>query len=113
MHKLFFSAIVIAALLTVSCTSTFRVSKNGKGYFLGSNAKDLYKWLCESRDLEKILSETRLRQEKKGDLYKYNCSGKKSTLKVKEIYASMTPEERKDLRTAFKENGYDINAMTC
>ena len=113
MKKWFLVGNILLAVFAVACTSTFRVSKDGKGYFLGSNAKDIYKWLCESRDLDKILSDTRLSREKKDDLYKFNCSAEKSAVKVKQLYTSMSPEERKDLRTAFKMNGYDINAMTC
>ncbi len=112
-NKLFLSGIILAALLAVSCTSTFRICKDGKGYFLGSSSKDLNKWLCETGDLNRILSEAQLSPEKKENLYKYNCSPAQSVSRVKQVYVSMTPEERKNLRTAFKKNGYDINAMTC
>lgn len=113
MNKWFISCLMVTFIFTVSCTSTFRVSKDGKGYFLGSGGNNLYKWFCESGDLNKILSDAQLNPEKKKDLYTYNCSAEKSTLKVKQIYLSMTPEERKSLRTAFRKNGYDVNSMTC
>jgi len=113
MKKGFLIAIIISAGVAVSCTSTFRVSKDGKGYFLGSGAKDMYKWLCESGDLVKILGDARLDQERKDSFYKYNCSAEKSTSRVKQLFTAMSPEERKSLRTAFRKNGYDINAMTC
>jgi len=113
MTKLLLTGIIAVAVLTVSCTSTFRVSKDGKGYILGSNSNAIHRMLCESCNLEKILLDTQLGQEKKDELYTYNCSTEKGGAKVKQLYAAMTPQERKDLRTAFKKNGYDINAMTC
>ncbi len=112
-NKLFLIVLILGAFLAASCSSTFRICKDGKGYFLGSSSKDLNRWLCEAGDLARILSEARLSAEKKEDLYKYNCSPVQSVAKVKQVYAAMTPEERKSLRIAFKKNGYDINAMTC
>ncbi len=113
MTKRLFMGIIVTVVFTLSCTSTFRLSKDGKGYILGSNSNALHKMLCESGDLGKILLDAQLSQEKKDDLYKYNCSTERAGAKVKQLYASMTPQERKDLRIAFKKNGYDINAMTC
>ena len=105
--------IAIVVLASAACSSTFLVSKDGKGYFLGSKTNEIYKMLCESGDLKKVLSDTRLDEGLKDDLYKYNCSPERSKEKVKQIYTSMTPEQRKDLRTAFTKNGYDINYMPC
>ncbi len=102
-----------AALVAAGCSSTFLMVKNGSGYMLGSESKEVYRILCESGDLKKILSDAELRQTAKDDLYKYNCSPERSREKVKQVYASMVPEERKALRLAFKTNGYEINAMHC
>jgi len=105
--------ISVFALILVACSSTFVVSKDGKGYFLGSKTNDFYKMLCESGDLKRVLADTHLEQGLKDDLYKYNCSSERSGDKVKQIYTSMTSEQRKDLRKAFAKNGYDINYMPC
>lgn len=113
MTKWLLTGIIVPVVFAVSCTSTFRVSKDGKGYILGSGSNALHKMLCESGDLEKILFDAQLSKEKKDDLFKYNCSAERSGSKVKQIYSSMTPQERKELRTGFKRNGYDINTMTC
>ena len=96
-------------LLTGACTDTFLVYKQGKGYFLGSNSSGKYTLLCKSGDMEKVLADTHLSKEMKDNLYKYNCSSERSGEKITEIYASMTPEQRKDIRTAFIKNGYEIN----
>jgi hypothetical protein len=95
------------------CSSTFLVSKDGKGYFFGSKSDAIYRMLCDSGDLRKILKDaTKIKEDTKDAIYQANCVNR-SGEKVKEIYAAMTPEERKDLRNAFKLNGYDINYMPC
>ncbi len=106
---------IIAGLFffAAGCSSTFMMVKNGTGYMLGSESNEVYHILCESGDLQKILLEAQLRQDAKDDLYKYNCSPERSRDKVKQVYASMVPAERKSLRLAFKSNGYEINAMHC
>jgi hypothetical protein len=112
--KTWFSLSIFAMLLlTSACTSTFLVYKDGKGCFLGSGSNTKYNMLCESGDLEKVLVASHLTNELKDSLYKYNCSKERSGDKVKQIFASMTVEQRKDIRSAFRANGYDINKMAC
>lgn len=106
-------SIAALVLLTSACTSTFLVYKNGKGYFLGSGSDAKYNLLCASGDMEKVLESSHLSHELKDSLFKYNCSTERSSDKVKQIFASMSIEERKDIRSAFKANGYDINRMAC
>jgi len=113
MEKRFLSVLFTAVLVAGGCSSTFVVSKDGKGYHFGSNTQTLYTMLCESGDLQKVLSDTQLARELRDDLYRYNCSPERSGEKIKQIYVSMTPEQRKDLRSAFRKNGYDINLMPC
>jgi hypothetical protein len=104
-----FIAFACIALVTGACSSEFMLNKNGRAYFLGSNSKAKYDMLCTSGDLEKVLAVTQLSKEMKDAFYHYNCSVERSSEKIKQIYASMTPEERKDIKHAFKENGYGIN----
>lgn len=111
--KKHFLAVLAATVITGGCSSTFLVSKDGKGYFFGSRSEAIYKMLCESGDLAKVLKETGLPKEMKEALYRYNCTAERSGEKVKEIYAAMTHDQRKDLRNAFKGNGYDINYLPC
>jgi hypothetical protein len=113
-NKLLISAAMLLSVAIVSgCSDTFVVTKDGKSYFFGSNRKGLYEMICESGDLSKILADTKLPQNIKDDLYKYNCTPSQSRDKVKEIYSSMTPGQRRDLRLAFQLHGYDINLMAC
>ncbi len=113
--RLFVPAIVLlAALFAEACSSTFLVTKDGKSYFFGSNKEGLYKMLCESGDLKSILADTQLSAKTKDDLYKYNCvPAEQSREKIAEIYTSITPEQRRDLRFAFQKHGYDINYLVC
>ncbi len=113
MEKRLLCVIAGTALLAAGCSSTFMMVKNGSGYILGSESNAMYSMLCESGDLQKILLDAQLGQGTKDDLYRYNCSPDRSRDKVKQVYASMVPAERKALRVAFKSNGYEINAMHC
>jgi len=106
--------IMLAALYTSGCTDTFVVTKDGQSYFFGSNREGFQKMLCDSGDLKTILAGTQLPSHLKENLYKFNCSASDhSQEKVKEIYTSMTPEQRRDLRLTFQKHGYDINYMVC
>jgi hypothetical protein len=106
--------ITAAPFFFQACASTFLAYKDGYGYFMGNESNAAYKMFCESGDLKKILADTtRLGQDMKDDLYHYNCGAERSHDKVRQVYATMTPEQRKDLRVAFKHNGYDINYQHC
>jgi hypothetical protein len=111
--KWFLGLTAATALLTAACSSTFVATKDGRGYFLGSGSSEAYKLFCASGDLKHILEDTRLSGEVKNELFQYNCGAERSKEKVRQVYASMTPEQRKDLRSAFKRNGYDVNYMHC
>ena len=106
----------IGMLLSIAapwgCSDTFLVTKDGKSYFFGGKRDELSMLLCDSGDLGKILNDTRLTQEIKDGLYKYNCA-QRSGEKVKEIYASLTAEQRRELRFSFQHHGYDINYLAC
>ena len=102
-----------AAFFLSACTSTFVASKDGKGYHLGNSSGAAYQMFCESGDLRKILAGTTLNEQMSENLYQYNCGQERSTEKVKQIFASMTPAQRKELRQSFKSNGYEINIMRC
>lgn len=113
MKRLMGFVMTTALGFTAACGSTFVVSKDGKGYYLGSGSKSAFSMLCESGDLAKVLADTRLSREMQTDLNRSTCSAGRSKERVKQLYASLTPEQRKDLRLAFKKNGYEINAMLC
>ncbi|MCL4456571.1 MAG: hypothetical protein M1147_11285 [Nitrospirae bacterium] len=104
--------ILLSIVVLWGCSDTFLVTKDGKSYFFGGKRDELYRMLCDSGDLGKILNGTRLSQEIKDGLYRYNCT-QRSGEKVKEIYASLKPEQRRELRLSFQNQGYDINLLAC
>ncbi len=113
MKTWFLTGIAGIVLVAGACTPMFMVGKGeGRGVFLGSNAK-AYDMLCVSGDLVKVLEATHLSGEMKEKFYEYNCSAARSGDKVKQLFASMTSEQRKDIRTAFKEKGYSVNGGSC
>lgn len=101
-------------LITGACSSVPLIGKaddERKGHRPGTNAA--YEMLCTSGDLARVLEDTHFSKEMKETFYQSNCSAERSSDKVKQIYTSMTPEQRKDIRTAFKKNGYLINSGNC
>ncbi len=106
-------AIAMLAGLGGCSSSTFLASKEGKGYYVGSGSTAAYEMFCASGDLKKILADTTLPQEARDNLLDATCGEKRSGARVKELYADMSPEQRKDLRQAFRRNGYDINYLPC
>jgi hypothetical protein len=115
MKTWFFIGLVAIFLLTISCGSTFLVYKEGiGGAFLGSRSKPTYDLLCGSGDLDKVLADTHLEPAMKNAIYKYSCAKtERSAEMIKQIYASMTIEQRKDIKSAFRKNGYAINKFAC
>ncbi len=110
MKKKLLIGIAGMVLVASACAPMFMVGKDGTAGFLGSSAKPMYEMLCTSGDMEKVVASTHLDKEMKDQLYQYTCSKDRSRDKLKKLYASMTSEQRKDLRTAFKKNGYSINS---
>ncbi len=102
----------LCLISAAACTSNFLITKDGKTFFFGSRDEAIYKMLCESGDLKAILADTKLPDNKKEDVYKYNCTTPSSE-QLREVVASMTPEQRRDLRLSFQVHGYDINRINC
>ena len=102
-------------LFTISCNGSFVVYKEGKsGSYFGSGSKPTYDLLCASGDLDKVLADSHLEPAMKKTLYKYSCSATERSAKMAmQTYASMTVEQRKDIKSAFRKNGYSINKLPC
>ncbi|MGW8273278.1 MAG: hypothetical protein ACWGN7_07815 [Thermodesulfovibrionales bacterium] len=109
------AALVIAfALVLLGCApSTFIISKDGRAYYFGRESKVLRAMLCDSGDLERILSETIMPDNLKHAFLRYNCSEDRSEKKVIATYLFLNPDERKDLKSAFSRHGYVINYVPC
>ncbi len=111
MKNWLFITLMGMVLLIGACGSspTFRMYKAGYDFSLGSGSKAKYKMFCDLGDLNKILADTHLSEEMKDAIFKYNCTSERSTDKVNQVYASMTAEQRKDIKSAFKKYGYTVN----
>ena len=101
---------VSMVLVTSACTESFMLKKHKLSFYFCSDTLVKYELLCPSGDMEKVLADTSLSKEMADSLYKYICSAERSGKKSGELYASMTTEQRKDLKAAFQANGYEINA---
>ncbi len=106
-------SILIISIIISGCASTFLVYKDGKAQYFGSNRKEVQELLCKTGDLKKVLEHTETIDESTRDsLYKYTCVELNGE-EVKKIYSDLSPEQRKDLRLAFRKEGYDINYYPC
>jgi hypothetical protein len=98
-----------ALLLFTGCTKTFLVSKDCNTYFFGSNNQTLYRMLCTSGDLEKVLADARLSEDVLAGLYQAQCTDR-SREKLERIYGSLSRKQQEALKSAFRKHGYEINA---
>lgn len=99
---------LISFLLLAGCSPTFLISRGCKSYFFGSGGDSLYKMVCSSGDLKKILEDTNLPVEARQNLYKAQCVERSKEMTEK-TYALLTSEQKKELKFNFKKYGYDIN----
>lgn len=99
---------VSAVLILGGCASTFLVSKDCRTYYFGSPEEGPYKMLCASGDFRKILDDSALPQEIKDSLYKAQCLDR-SKESVKRIYASLTDDQKEELKFSFQKHGYYVN----
>jgi hypothetical protein len=100
---------MFAALFLWGCSgSTFLVSKDCYTDYLGSTVEVFNKTLCASGDFKKILDDTKLPQDVKESLYQAQCVDH-SQEDVKKIYASLTREQKRDLKFNFQVHGYYVN----
>ncbi|MBI4684928.1 MAG: hypothetical protein HY755_06990 [Nitrospirae bacterium] len=111
-----------AAFILVVCTilaasgcgpSTFIVSKEGRAFYFGRESNSIDRILCKTGDLEQILAETNMPDELKKDFYLYSCTAQRSREKIISFYQFLTPDEREDLKRAFRRYDYVINYVPC
>jgi hypothetical protein len=110
--RLVIGIVGIVCLLS-ACSSTFTLTKKGRGDHFHGNSQAKYDMLCASGDLEKVLASIELSGERKETLYRYNCSDERSGEKVLQIYTAMTDQERSDLKRALRKDGFGINFRPC
>jgi hypothetical protein len=100
-------------LLAGCSATTFIISKDGRAYYLGTKSKSLHAMICASGDLKRVLADTTITGDLKDEFYRYNCTDEQSKEKVVALYTFLTPEEKEQLKRAFRRLGYDINYVPC
>ena len=101
--------LMCAAMFLWGCSSsTFLVSKDCYTDYLGSTVEVFNKTLCASGDFKKILDSSNLPQDVKESLYQAQCVDHSRETVVK-ISASLTPEQKRDLKFNFQVHGYYVN----
>ncbi|KAA0895393.1 hypothetical protein [Oryzomonas rubra] len=102
----------VLTTLTAGCgSSNFLVYKDAKHFYVTSNGATLKKVLCESGDINRILTDSRLPEATQKDLYEGICSSNKVKERLLATLEDMTPEQRSALKLAFQANGYQINTI--
>jgi len=104
--------VALLAALTAGCgDANFLVYKDAKHFYVTSNGETLKKVLCESGDINRILTDSRLPEAMQKDLREGICSPNKVKDRLLAILENMTPEQRSALKLAFQTNGYEINTI--
>jgi hypothetical protein len=109
-----FVAGLVAAVLLAGCgPTTFIISKDGRAYYLGRKSQGLHDMICRSGDLKRVLDETSIPEDLRQEFYRYNCTQEHSKEKVVSLYLFLSPEEKEELKSAFRRHGYTINFVPC
>ena len=109
---LIYTAIVVLAMLVEGCGSNnFLVYKNAKHFYVTSTGPELKRVLCDSGDMDKIVSDSKLPDAMQKDLKDGICSSNKVKERLMASLDGMNKEQRAALKGAFRSNGYDINVV--
>lgn len=112
--KIFLYALTMCFLLAGCAPSTFLIQKGtSNAYYFGSESKKAYEMLCSGGELKKVLRDAELHEDIKDELYRYVCTEARSFDKVVSLYIFLTPEEKKNLKSAFVKHDFIINTVRC
>ncbi len=113
MKKFILFSVIFIFIIAACQPSTFVISKGTRAYYFGRESKGLYRLLCETGDLKKVLRDSDIPVYLKEDFYRYICTDHRSEEKVISLYQFLTPEERRSLKRAFIKHGYTVNYVPC
>jgi len=109
---LMYAAIAILTMLIGGCGSNnFLIYKNAKHFYVTSTGPELKRVLCDSGDMDRIVSDSKLPDAMQKDLKDGICSSNKVKERLMASLDGMTKEQRAALKGAFRGNGYDINVV--
>ena len=104
--------VVMTALGMSGCSSgNFLVYKDSKHFYVTSTGPELRRILCDTGDMEKIAKDSKLPAPLQKDLKDGICTSNKVKERLMATLEGMTKEQRTALKTAFQQNGYDINVV--
>ena len=113
MHSwLRFGVVAVTAFGIAGCSSgNFLVYTDSKHFYVTSTGPELRRILCDSGDMAKIAKDSRLPDALQKDLKDGICTSNKVKERLLATLEGMTKEQRTALKTAFQQNGYDINVV--
>ena len=107
-----FGVVLIVALGISGCSSgNFLVYKDSKHFYVTSTGPELKRILCDSGDMDRIVKDSQLPAVLQKDLKDGICNSNKVKERLMATLEGMTKEQRTALKTAFQQNGYDINVV--
>ena len=107
-----YAAVVALTMLVGGCSSNnFLVYKDAKHFYVTSTGPELKRVLCDSGDMDKIVSDSKLPDAMQKDLKDGICASNKVKERLMASLDGMTKEQRASLKGAFRSNGYDINVV--
>lgn len=109
---LIYAAIVVSAMLVGGCGSNnFLIYKNAKHFYVTSTGPELKRVLCDSGDMDMIVTDSKLPEAMQKELKDGICASNKVKERLMASLDGMTKEQRAALKGAFRSNGYDINVV--
>jgi hypothetical protein len=107
-----FGVVLIAAIGMSGCSSgNFMVYKDSKHFYVTSTGPELKRILCDTGDMDRIAKDSKLPAPLQKELKDGICNSNKVKERLLATLEGMTKEQRTALKTAFQQNGYDINVV--
>jgi hypothetical protein len=107
-----YGTLTVAVLGITGCSSgNFMVYKNSKHFYVTSTGPELRRILCDTGDMDKIARDSKLPDPLQKELKDGICTSNKVKERLLATLEGMTKEQRTSLKTAFQQNGYDINVV--
>lgn len=124
MKKILWALVLLAVLAACGGRGVYLYENRGNPYggpdrpwliigARGAGSAELEKKLCQKRELRKILSEARIPEGSKEDLFLAACGPRASAERFLEIYYGLPDQTRLRLKRTFEKHGYSLNDYGC
>lgn len=105
------AALLLAIMATGCASRNFIVYKDGRSFYLASDSPDRIRILCDSGDLDRIVKDSGLPSPLGAELKERVCVLRNPRKVIMDTLDRMTKKQHAALKTAFRENGYEINRV--